>query len=111
MMFVFAGYLPEDVLWRQKEQFSDGVGYAFIDELKRYIDSQISNEEMTTAETEFPFNTPSTKEEYFYRKIFHEFFPDHCFSKTVIKWNPRADWGCSLDPSGRAQHAHISSAV
>ncbi len=136
-------YLPDSVLWRQKEQFSDGVGYAWIDSLKAYAESkararsskprrltwcaQVTDAEMSAAIIRFPYNTPETKEAYFYRDIFASLYPQptcarsgsrahnspvrsHCRTpaqhSTVMKWVPRADWGCSSDPSGRAQKAH-----
>lgn len=70
----------------------------------------MTDEELRDAKKAFAFNTPTTKEEYYYRKIFQEMFPGECFAKTVVKWNPRIDWGCSSDPSGRAQPAHNTGA-
>lgn len=104
-----AGYLPDEVLWRQKEQFSDGVGYQWIDQIKNYAASHVSDAEFMGASKSFPHNTPATKEAFFYRKLFTEMFPGECFAKTVMKWVPRTDWGCSADPSGRAQSVHIAS--
>src|SRR5690606_4445129 len=71
----FAGYLPESVLWRQKEQFSDGVGYSWIDSLKAHAEQQVSEAELANARFRFPCNTPLTKEAYFYRTIFERHFP------------------------------------
>lgn len=102
-------YLPEEVLWRQKEQFSDGVGYQWIDQIKDYAASHVTDEEFMAAAKHFPLNTPATREAYFYRKVFDDLFPGESFAKTVMKWIPRTDWGCSADPSGRAQAAHISA--
>ncbi|CAD7082390.1 unnamed protein product [Hermetia illucens] len=100
-------YLPDEVLWRQKEQFSDGVGYAWIDTIREYATSHITDEEFSKATETFPINTPLTKEAFYYRTIFEDLFPgDHC-ARTVKKWQPREDWGCcSHDPSGRKQTVH-----
>ncbi|KAH8322108.1 hypothetical protein KR059_003123 [Drosophila kikkawai] len=99
-------YLPEDVLWRQKEQFSDGVGYDLISCLRPYTASHVTDEEFKGAALRFPFNTPATKEAYYYRCIFAEQFPGESAIRTVVKWAPRRDWGCPEDPSGLAQAAH-----
>jgi asparagine synthase (glutamine-hydrolysing) len=69
------GLLPDEILWRQKEQFSDGVGYGWIDALKAHADSQVSDRELLEAEQRFPFNPPITKEQYLYRRIFERHFP------------------------------------
>lgn len=99
-------YLPDEVIWRQKEQFSDGVGYAWIDTIREYAASHVSDEEFANAAGDFPVNTPTTKEAFYYRAIFEEHFPgEHC-AKTVKRWIPRRDWGCPEDPSGRAQASH-----
>lgn len=71
----FAGYLPESILWRQKEQFSDGVGYGWIDGLKAHAQSQVSDRELAAADRRYPVNPPQTKEAYFYRSLFEQFFP------------------------------------
>ncbi|MFT5815319.1 MAG: asparagine synthase (glutamine-hydrolyzing), partial [Psychroserpens sp.] len=71
----FEGYLPKEILWRQKEQFSDGVGYSWIDGLKQHVETQVSEQQLASAEFKFPVNTPDTKEAYFYRTIFEEHFP------------------------------------
>merc|ERR1712032_664797 len=68
-------YLPESVLWRQKEQFSDGVGYNWLDGLKEFIEKQVSDEDFKHAENKFPIMTPPTKEAYYYRKIYESHFP------------------------------------
>lgn len=99
-------YLPDAVLWRQKEQLDDGVGYSFADTLRVIASAQISDAEFCGAAMTYPFNTPSTKEAYYYRMIFEEMFPGDAFAKTVRQWIPRKDWGCSDDPSGRAQNIH-----
>ncbi len=100
-------YLPEDVLWRQKEQFSDGIGYSWIDELKVYCESQVSDNEFTKAKDLYPFNTPDTKEAFYFRKLFEEMYPEQHAIRTVKKWIPK--WQESTDPSGRANAAHRQS--
>ncbi|XP_014094583.2 uncharacterized protein AsnS [Bactrocera oleae] len=99
-------YLPDEVLWRQKEQFSDGVGYDWIDSIRRVATSHITDEQFATAAVRFPINTPTTKEAYYYRTIFEELFPGTAAAQTVTRWVPRLDWGCPEDPSGRAQAVH-----
>ncbi|MDR1122357.1 MAG: asparagine synthase B [Dysgonamonadaceae bacterium] len=79
----FSSYLPEDIAWRQKEQFSDGVGYNWIDTLKKITSEQVSDEQMTNAATRFPINTPRNKEEYYYRTIFEEHFPSESAARSV----------------------------
>lgn len=115
---IFSDYLPEDILWRQKEQFSDGVGYNWIDMLKEMTENIVSNIELDNAEFRFPINTPLTKEGYYYRTIFEKFFPGDQAAKTVPGGKsvacstPEAlAWDNSLnnviDPSGRAvQQVH-----
>lgn len=66
-------YLPDDILWRKKQQFSDGVGFSWVDSLKEFTNSQISSDDIKLAEKTFPRNTPKSKEEYYYRRCFHEF--------------------------------------
>lgn len=106
-------YLPHDVLWRQKEQFSDGVGYSWIDEIQNYAKSRVTDEEMETAEYTFPINTPKTKEGYLYRSIFESRFPGNFAARTVAFEDSVAcstakalEWDQSfrnrVDPSGRA---------
>lgn len=97
-------WLPEHILWRQKEQFSDGVGYSWIDELMKHCEDQVSDEDMSKAEILFPFNTPTTKEAYYMRKCFHAHFPSDGAAKTVAKWIPK--WQANSDPSGRASSLH-----
>jgi asparagine synthase (glutamine-hydrolysing) len=109
----FAGYLPESILWRQKEQFSDGVGYGWIDGLKMYADSQVTDGEFADADNTFAENTPQSKEAYLYRRIFQRHFPDAACARTVpggksiacsspaaIAWDAR--FAAAADPSGRA---------
>ncbi len=98
-------FLPKEILWRQKEQFSDGVGYNWIDELIEYCSKQVSDLELETAAIKYPHNTPTTKEAYFYREIFQQHFPQKAAAKTVLKWIPK--WQENEDPSGRANKAHV----
>jgi asparagine synthase (glutamine-hydrolysing) len=109
----FEGYLPEEVLWRQKEQFSDGVGYRWIDSLKATAEDRVSDTQMQNARYRFPHNTPPTKEAYMYREIFESHFPGEaaaqavpggpsiaCSTPTAIAWD--ASFAKNADPSGRA---------
>lgn len=109
----FESYLPESIVWRQKEQFSDGVGYNWIDTLKEQANQKVSNEELINAREKFPINTPQNKEEYLYRTIFTEHFPSDSAAKcvpsvpSVACSTPEAlAWDASFqnlnDPSGRA---------
>jgi asparagine synthase (glutamine-hydrolysing) len=100
-------YLPDSVLWRQKEQFSDGVGYNWIDTLIEYCASQVTDEELEAAAERFPYNTPATKEAYYYRSVFHKHFPQISAAQTVRKWIPK--WQANTDPSGRANAAHVKA--
>ncbi|KAJ1671126.1 asparagine synthetase, partial [Spiromyces aspiralis] len=102
-------YLPQNVLWRQKEQFSDGVGYSWIDSLKETAEKKVSDEDFAKAAERFPHDTPATKEAYYYREIFEHIFPQEACLSSVVRWSPRTDWGCSSDPSGRAQGVHESA--
>lgn len=102
-------YLPNDVLWRQKEQFSDGVGYEWIDSIREFAESHVDDEELSKADELYPVNTPQTKEAFYYRVLFEEIFPAESYAKTVTRWTPRADWGCAQDPSGRAQTVHTAA--
>ena len=96
-------YLPEDILWRQKEQFSDGVGYSWIDGLKMLTESIVTDEEFTENSEKFGVKS---KEEYYYKKIYNELFPENIGIK---RWIPRTDWdGVGYDPSGRAQGVHVN---
>lgn len=117
----FEDMLPESVAWRQKEQFSDGVGYSWIDTLRDIASAQVSDEQFAKAAERFPINPPMTKEEYHYRTIFEEHFPSDSAAKTVpsvpsvacstpiaIEWD--AAFKNLLDPSGRAvQSIHNDS--
>ena len=79
----FQDMLPEGVAWRQKEQFSDGVGYSWIDTLKAVTSQAVSDEQMAHAAEHFPVNTPMNKEEYYYRSIFEEYFPSESAARSV----------------------------
>jgi asparagine synthase (glutamine-hydrolysing) len=96
-------YLPDNILWRQKEQFSDGVGYGWIDGLKDTAEQQVSDEDMKNPKAEWGDDIPDTKEAYWYRCMFDEHFPPYCAS-TVMRWTPT--WSKQTDPSGRAIAAH-----
>ncbi|MEM7349482.1 MAG: asparagine synthase B [Acidobacteriota bacterium] len=109
----FDGYLPDEILWRQKEQFSDGVGYSWIDSLRDHAESEISDSELERARFRFPKNTPLTKEAYLYRTIFESHFPGDeaaalvpegpsiaCSTPTAIAWEK--SFADHADPSGRA---------
>ncbi len=102
-------YLPEEVLWRQKEQFSDGVGYQWIDTLIAHCTAQVSDADFLQAATLYPYNTPTTKEAFYYRTLFHAHFPQQAAAQTVRKWIPK--WQENLDPSGRANTAHLQAGV
>lgn len=102
-------YLPDDVLWRQKEQFSDGVGYSWIDTIRSFAASHVSDEAFEMAKHLYPFNTPLSKEGFYYRQLFEGIFPNQSSVKTVKQWIPRSDWGCPSDPSGRAQKVHVAT--
>lgn len=109
----FEGYLPDSILWRQKEQFSDGVGYSWIDSLKEYAAKEISDQQLASADKRFPLKTPLTKEAYLYRQIFESHFPSQtasetvpyepsiaCSTQTALEWD--SSFKNSADPSGRA---------
>jgi asparagine synthase (glutamine-hydrolysing) len=99
-------YLPSNILWRQKEQFSDGVGYGWIDKLKDVSEQTVTDEQLSKAGEKWKKDTPANKEAYMYRTIFDSWFPQEACTASVVRWIPRADWGCSEDPSGRAQKVH-----
>jgi asparagine synthase (glutamine-hydrolysing) len=117
----FTGYLPDAILWRQKEQFSDGVGYGWIDGLRAHADREVSDDALARAKYKFPRNTPRTKEAYYYRSIFEEHFPGDeaaalvpegpsiaCSSPVAIQWEK--SFAENADPSGRAiRGVHKSS--
>ncbi|USE69387.1 asparagine synthase B [Pseudoalteromonas maricaloris] len=113
----FDGYLPDDVLWRQKEQFSDGVGYSWIDSLKEYVNQQVSDSDLENAHYRYPINTPDSKEAYYYRTIFESHFPGETAAKCVphgksvacstpeaLAWDE--SFQRNADPSGRAASSH-----
>jgi asparagine synthase (glutamine-hydrolysing) len=97
-------YLPDSVLWRQKEQFGDGVGYNWIDGLIEHCTANVTDEELANAAEVFPHNTPDTKEAYYYRAIFAELYPQQKAAESVLKWIPK--WQNNTDPSGRAADNH-----
>jgi asparagine synthase (glutamine-hydrolysing) len=119
----FTGYLPEAILWRQKEQFSDGVGYGWIDGLKAHAESRVGDREFAAAALRFPINPPQTKEAYLYRRLFERWFPGPacamtvpggksiaCSSPAAIAWDQA--FATSADPSGRAvAGVHQATAV
>lgn len=109
----FAELLPAEIAWRQKEQFSDGVGYGWIDGLKAYANRRVSDDDFARAPERFPYNTPLTKEAYFYREIFAGLFPGEapaalvpagksiaCSTPTALEWD--AGFAACADPSGRS---------
>ena len=109
----FSSLLPQSIVWRQKEQFSDGVGYSWIDTLKNITSSAVTDKEMADAEKRFPINPPQNKEEYYYRSIFEEHFPSQsaarsvpsipsiaCSTAEALAWN--VSFKNINDPSGRA---------
>lgn len=91
-------YLPDKILWRQKEQFSDGVGYGWIDALKDHAEMNVTDEMMKNPKPEWGNDVPDSKEAYWYRCMFDEHFPPYC-AKTVMRWTPT--WSTVTDPSGR----------
>ncbi|KAI1100195.1 asparagine synthase [Jackrogersella minutella] len=98
-------YLPDEILWRQKEQFSDGVGYGWIDALKDNAEIHVTDEMMKNPKPEWGSDIPDTKEAYWYRLMFDEHFPPHC-AETVMRWTPT--WSKQTDPSGRAIATHLA---
>lgn len=109
----FESVLPESVAWRQKEQFSDGVGYSWIDTLKEVVDKEVSDEQLANAKFRYPIQTPTTKEEFYYRSIFEGHFPSDaaawsvpqeasvaCSTKIALEWDEA--FKNMNDPSGRA---------
>lgn len=109
----FENYLPESVAWRQKEQFSDGVGYSWIDTLKEVVETAVSDEQLANAHYKFPIQTPTSKEEFYYRSIFTDHFSSDaaalcvpqepsvaCSTKIALEWDE--SFKNMNDPSGRA---------
>ncbi len=118
---VFGDYLPDSVAKRQKEQFSDGVGYSWINTLKEIAEKEITDQQMQNSHFRFPINTPVTKEAYYYRAIFDELFPNDdaarcvpggpsvaCSTPTALEWDKELHQ--VIDPSGRAvKNVHTQS--
>jgi asparagine synthase (glutamine-hydrolysing) len=113
----FEDLLPNEIAWRQKEQFSDGVGYNWIDKLKELVNEKVSDELFEKTEEKFPINPPLNKEEFYYRSIFKSLFPSDtaamsvpsepsvaCSSKVALEWD--ASFLGKNDPSGRAINNH-----
>lgn len=109
----FADYLPDTVLWRQKEQFSDGVGYSWIDALRAHAAAAVTDRQMANARFRFPHNPPADREAYLYRRIFESHFPlpdaarcvpggpsVACSTPEALAWD--AELSRTVDPSGRA---------
>ena len=105
--------LPAEVLWRQKEQFGDGVGYSWIDSIRDFVANEVSDQQLATAEFRFPVNTPDTKEGYYYRTIFESYFPQEsaarcvpggksiaCSTAEALEWDE--SFKNNADPSGRS---------
>ena len=105
--------LPPEVLWRQKEQFGDGVGYSWIDSIKDFVENEVSDQQLASAEFRFPINTPDTKEGYYYRTIFEGYFPQEtaarcvpggksiaCSTVEALEWDE--SFKNNADPSGRS---------
>jgi len=117
----FENYLPSQVTWRQKEQFSDGVGYKWIDTLRSLTSKEVTDKQLANARYRFPVNPPMSKEEYFYRSIFAEHFPSDsaalcvssvpsvaCSTTEALAWD--SSFGNMIDPSGRAvKNIHVDS--
>lgn len=109
----FEGYLPKEILWRQKEQFSDGVGYSWIDGLKAHVESLVTDQQLANAHIRFPVNTPDNKEGYYYRTVFEDKYPlasaadcviggksVACSTEEALAWDE--SFQNNADPSGRA---------
>lgn len=118
----FSDMLPKEIVWRQKEQFSDGVGYSWIDTLKKITEELVTDEQMAHAAERFPINTPMCKEEYYYRSIFEEHFPSEsaarsvpheasvaCSTAIALEWDEA--WKNMNEPSGRAVAGVHNSAI
>jgi asparagine synthase (glutamine-hydrolysing) len=117
----FEDYLPASIAWRQKEQFSDGVGYSWIDTLKEMTAREVTDDMMSSAKFRFPINTPRSKEEYYYRSIFSDHFPSEtaaltvpsvpsvaCSTAEALAWDE--SFRGQNDPSGRAvKNVHVQS--
>jgi len=109
----FEGYLPKEILWRQKEQFSDGVGYSWIDGLKAHVEALVTDQQLENAHIRFPVNTPDNKEGYYYRTVFEDKYPlasaadcviggksVACSTEEALAWDE--SFRNNADPSGRA---------
>lgn len=118
----FDGFLPKEILWRQKEQFSDGVGYSWIEELKKHVEAAVTDEMMERAADTFPQQTPTSKEGYYYRQIFDRHFTNPtaaltvpvgpsiaCSTPTAFRWSE--EFAKMNDPSGRSVKGVHKSAV
>ena len=118
----FEGFLPDDILWRQKEQFSDGVGYGWIDHLKKFSEKKVSDKMMADVKIRFPEQTPTSKEQYYYREIFDSLFKSKsaastvpvgasiaCSTPTAFRWSK--EFAKMDDPSGRAVSVHKKAIV
>lgn len=118
----FSDMLPDEIVWRQKEQFSDGVGYSWIDTLKKVTEELVTDDQMAHAAERFPINTPMCKEEYYYRSIFEEHFPSEsaarsvpheasvaCSTAIALEWDEA--WKNMNEPSGRAVSGVHNSAI
>jgi len=105
--------LPAEILWRQKEQFGDGVGYSWIDSIRDFVENEVTDQQLATAEFRFPVNTPDTKEGYYYRTIFESYFPQEsaarcvpgsksiaCSTAEALEWDE--SFKNNADPSGRS---------
>ena len=112
-MTVQGKHLPAEVLWRQKEQFGDGVGYSWIDSIRDFVENEVTDQQLATAEFRFPVNTPDTKEGYYYRTIFESYFPQEsaarcvpggksiaCSTAEALEWDE--SFKNNADPSGRS---------
>jgi asparagine synthase (glutamine-hydrolysing) len=111
----FRGLLPDEILWRQKEQFSDGVGYSWIDSLREMAAREVSDADLERAAERFPIHPPTTHEGYYYRRLFARHFPGAaeaacvpggksiaCSSPQALAWDPA--FAAAADPSGRSIH-------
>ncbi len=116
----FKGYIPDEILWRQKEQFSDGVGYSWIDSLKEMAENLVTDTMMADARFRFPIGTPLSKEQYYYRTLFEEHYPNPsaaacvpveagiaCSTPTALAWDKA--FRSMADPSGRAVNVHAEA--
>ncbi len=116
----FEDYIPKEVAWRQKEQFSDGVGYNWIDTLKELVAAEVTDDQLANAKYKFPTQTPQNKEEFYYRSIFEEHFPSEaaalsvpsvpsvaCSTAEALAWDKA--FAAMNEPSGRAVNVHADT--